>query len=288
MVMVARRSGSATRSSGSTISSRSALRTSSCVPREVGAAPTWMTRSGWYRSRKPGVGGEEGARGHGTTAKTGQWLCEQWPAAFDARFDQSLRRNPQPSGDHHNPVAGVHLAQERRHVIGERVADGHVFVGDRRCVQWLTARHQRFPKWEIQMYRPRRLKQHGLMDRRVARGKPAVSLVLMPVVHGHAGVAEPLDERAEKVLLVDRLIGADTVELRRPVCRHDDDGHARQGRFHHRREMVCGCGAGRAEHRNGLSCRGRHAEPEERRGSLVHVHVQGDARMASGRKRDRR
>ena len=78
--------------------------------------------------------------------------------------------------------------------------------------------------------------------------------------HRHAGVAEPLDETAEEILLVDRLVGADTVQLGRPVGGHHDDRHARHGRLDDGREVIRRRGSRRAEHRDRFSGRGGDAQ----------------------------
>src|SRR5450631_2809156 len=104
----------------------------------------------------------------------------------------------------------------------------------------------------------------------------------------NAGVAEPLDETAEEVLLLDRLVGADAVQFRRPVCGHHDDRHARHARFDHRRKMIRRGGPRRAEHGDRLS--GRRCDPEREKGRrpLVEMDVERDARMPGGGECDRR
>ncbi len=54
-------------------------------------------------------------------------------------------------------------------------------------------------------------------------GQPADVLVRCP--HGNASVVEPFDKSTEEVLLVDRLVGTDSMQLGRPVRGHHDDWH---------------------------------------------------------------
>ncbi len=136
------------------------------------------------------------------------------------------------------------------------------------------------------MDRPGALEKNGVLDRLFPDGPPAVPL--MGCVHRDARIAEPFDKTTEEVLLVNCLVGTDTVELGRTVGCHDDDRHARERGFHHRRKVIGGGGAGRAEHPNRLTRRRRDTESEERGRPLINMHVQGDTRMARGRKGNRR
>ncbi len=91
------------------------------------------------------------------------------------------------------------------------------------------------------MHRPWRRKADALVDRLDPDSRPAMTFVF--TCNRHAGVAEPLDETAKQVLLIDGLIGADTVQLGGPVGGHHDDRHTRHARFDDRGQVVCGCGS---------------------------------------------
>ncbi len=118
-VRVERRSGSATRPSGSMMSNRSALRTNSCTPREVGVAPSWMTRSAWWRSRNPAFAARSAPAWSGP--RSSPLLSPRTPDMGSARSGQprSAHSSTRPGGGTRRRPATTTTAVPRRHLAGE-------------------------------------------------------------------------------------------------------------------------------------------------------------------------
>ncbi len=119
-------------------------------------------------------------------------------------------------------------------------------------------------------------------------GEPSPQAAGIRHLDGSPGVDEPAHRGTEDALLVDRLVGPDSLQLGRAVGGQNDQGSARVGRFDHSRVKLRGRGAGRAQEDDRLPCRLRQADPEERAAPLVDVHDHLDPWVVLERHRDGR
>ncbi len=238
------------------------------------------------RQQRPG--GQRAASGRvRCTAQAGEWFRKQRPPSCSTQLDDALGRDSQTSRYHHDAVAGTHLTQKRGQLVVPSMRIGvrlrRALASDRFDIA--AGWQQRFPKWQVQVHRTGRHADRMLYSLHPG-GHPTDPLVRCH--HRHAGVMKPLDETTEEVLLVDRLVGADTVQLGRPVGRHHDDRHACHRRFDDGGKVIRRRGSRRAEHCDRFSGRCRDPKSKERRRALVDMHMQRDPWMTSGCERDRR
>jgi hypothetical protein len=87
---------------------------------------------------------------------------------------------------------------------------------------------------------------------------------------------EPAGGAAEEVRLVDRLRCADVDQLRRPVGRAHEQGHARQIGLHHGRVQLDRSRAAGGEHHRRLARREGQTNGQEPAAALVVVHVEAE------------
>jgi len=99
-------------------------------------------------------------------------------------------------------------------------------------------------------------------------------------VDRHSGIDEPLRGGAEQTLLVDRLVGPHSLQLRRTIRRDDDERRARVGRLDDRGMKLRRRGPRCCEHDRGLSGRFAQAHCKERAASLVDMDDDLDSWMA--------
>ena len=229
------------------------------------------------RARDPQVGdrvgehrpsGDLGEREHGLRFDIGA----------PARDDQPARRPPHEPGERlTHPVTRCTRARRAR---GPRTTVGPVGRADER----LTGRHQGLPERQVQVHRAGG-RPEGLRHRARRGGAPEPPRSV-PILRC-ARVAEPAHRVAVELLLIDGLAGAGVTQLGRTIRSADDERDPCMVGLEHRRVEVRRRGAGRAQH----DCRPptRLAEPEreERRRSLVEVHVQPDPRVVGKCERER-